>query len=903
MLFTYLFVMVLVLAGNAVAADRDWVGGSDSNLWNVAANWIPVGEPCSNHTVLVNTVDANCVIDATVDACSSTLTVGFDTGPCYLKMTGGRFTTNATMTIGDSIDCNGVFIMNGGEVNIVGDGTRLWIGYGQGSVPTAAQDVCGTLIMNGGLINLPVGANKKLELAKNDTGLGYIYMNGGDVNIGDDFEFANYGTGYLYMTGGRIWMNDRLKMAMGGGSGVGGGTARAYLNGGTLNCDTLEMWDEDGTIDITTGTLIVRTESTLPLIQSYVSEGWLTAYAGDGDVNMVVAGGVLTITAQLPDPNLAWRPRPRSNSTVAWTSSGPILNWTPGRYAADANGHDVYFGTSFAQVSEANESNIPPFIKNQDTNNYPLNTVLNLGQTYFWRIDENNDVCDPCNWKGTVWQFTMADYDVVETFNSYVNTNALRAVWKKVAGAAGSLATLETATVQDGNSMKCTYADNVGPFYTEFEANTTGPNSLQTITDWTQAGIKALVLSFYGIGTNSAEEMYVALRSGDGNLAIVYYDDPNDLNEPAWHEWNIDLADFAVAGPNNVNLSDVAKVYIGFGTRAAPAVDGTGNVYFDNIRLYKTRCVAALAPEGDLNADCNVDFSDVNVMATDWLKGDGTRKSNNGALMNGAAWLLDVDGADGKNRGWCVSLDGVNDWVDIDDSDFFNFRNKTIVFWVKALTFPSGTCYLYYFANENADVEYRIQIVTHTAATNTIRGRFVNTYTVDHILGLDVWNLLAFVIEDTPDGLCQAKFYAYNPFTYDPGVGTLVDTITGQPRHSGYSDGINIGSNDDGVSGYMNEAIDDFRVYDYNLTQAEFDNLAGLGGAAPDNNKLLLQYTFGDPNDLTVAKNASNYAFYHELLSAAELYAGEAPGSRVVNFKDFAVLASDWRQGNQFPTE
>jgi hypothetical protein len=558
----------------------------------------------------------------------------------------------------------------------------------------------------------------------------------------------------------------------------------------------------------------------------------------------------------------------------------------------------VYFGTDFDDVNDANRTDDPCNVlvyQGRDTNSldFPAAPPPELGQTYYWRIDEVNDACDPCNWKGNVWQFTMADYEEVESFNSYAGDAALVAVWTLT----GSTISIENTIVRSGKSMKYQYTNGSPPYYTEADANTTGPNSLQVTQDWTTADIESLVLHFYGNVANAAEKMYVALRDTDNNLAVVYYDDPNDLKEPEWHKWNIKLSDFS--NINDVNLSSIAKVYIGFGNRESPSVDGNGTVYFDDIRLYPTS-------DGDLDNDCDVDFNDVRIMAGDWLETGSIRKGSDGNLMGGASWLLDVDGGDGKNRGWCVSLDGTNDFVNIDDSDFFNFRNKTIVFWVKVMNYPLNPVYMFYFhsADHNPcdeDNPYRIQFLTRDAASRRIRGRFVNTYTVDHVLGLDVWNLLAFVIEDTPDGLCQAKFYGYNPFNYDPQVGTLVDTITGQPRHSGGAAGVNLGSENDGSGNFVNAVFDDFRVYDYNLTQAEFDNLAGLGGVAPDNNKMLLHYTFGDPNDGNTPVNSSTYEFYHPLTSVAELYAGEAQGSRVINFRDFAILADNWLEERRWP--
>jgi len=80
------------------------------------------------------------------------------------------------------------------------------------------------------------------------------------------------------------------------------------------------------------------------------------------------------------------------------------LSWTTGVYAVK---HDVYFGTNFNDVNDASRTDDPNGVlvsQNQDVNNYNPG-VLEYGQTYYWRIDEVNDINI---WKGDVWRFTTA---------------------------------------------------------------------------------------------------------------------------------------------------------------------------------------------------------------------------------------------------------------------------------------------------------------------------------------------------------------------------------------------------------------------------------------------------------------------------------------------------------------
>ncbi|MEA3226575.1 MAG: hypothetical protein U9Q07_11555, partial [Planctomycetota bacterium] len=59
-----------------------------------------------------------------------------------------------------------------------------------------------------------------------------------------------------------------------------------------------------------------------------------------------------------------------------------------------------------------------------------------------------------------------------------------------------------------------------------------------------------------------------------------YHDDPAATQDTGWNEWVIDLTAFA-----GVNLANVNTITIGVGTKGSPAAGGTGQMYFDDIRL------------------------------------------------------------------------------------------------------------------------------------------------------------------------------------------------------------------------------------------------------------------------------------------------------------------------------
>ncbi len=82
-----------------------------------------------------------------------------------------------------------------------------------------------------------------------------------------------------------------------------------------------------------------------------------------------------------------------------------VLNWMPGEYAAT---HDVYFGTAFADIEAASRANPMGVLlsQGQTATTYDPPGILELGQTYYWRVDEVNAAPDNTIYKGEVWSFT-----------------------------------------------------------------------------------------------------------------------------------------------------------------------------------------------------------------------------------------------------------------------------------------------------------------------------------------------------------------------------------------------------------------------------------------------------------------------------------------------------------------
>jgi hypothetical protein len=257
------------------------------------------------------------------------------------------------------------------------------------------------------------------------------------------------------------------------------------------------------------------------------------------------------------------------------------VSWSPGDSASQ---HAVYFGTDRDAVAGADTSDtIGVFRGLQAGASYTVPEGVEwAGGPYYWRIDENNT--DGTVSEGNVWSFTVANHLIVDDFESYNDfdppdaaSNRIFDKWIDGFGTTTNGALVgndlppyaERGVVHGGGqSMPHLYDTNLKIA----EATLT----LVSPRDWTAQGVTKLSLWFRGDAANAAERIFVALNG----VAVVSHDDPAATQIDGWTEWVIDLQAFA-----GVNLTNVSTITIGFGTKGSPAVGGTGQMYFDDIRL------------------------------------------------------------------------------------------------------------------------------------------------------------------------------------------------------------------------------------------------------------------------------------------------------------------------------
>ncbi len=270
-------------------------------------------------------------------------------------------------------------------------------------------------------------------------------------------------------------------------------------------------------------------------------------------------------------PVAARQPSPPSGALEV--TPDVTLRWRAGRQAAE---HRVYLSTDQQAVTDGTT----PFVRVNQPSYSPSSLVL--GATCFWRVDEVNQAETPAIWPGDVWSFAMADYLVVDDFESYGDASPKQVfqTWRDGMGflpdeffptgypgnGTGSYAGYDPAV---GHVMEYTIIHGGRqsmPLAYDGPSETT--RTFDPAQDWTRGGIRTLVLFFCGASANVPGELYVKIN----NTKVLYHGSTSDLASSEWKQWNIDL-------PSAAGLGSVKTLTIGVAT-------GQGILYTDDIRLY-----------------------------------------------------------------------------------------------------------------------------------------------------------------------------------------------------------------------------------------------------------------------------------------------------------------------------
>jgi len=150
--------------------------------------------------------------------------------------------------------------------NDVGEVLKIAIGYDEGSALT---------VVDGGSLT----TDQDVVLGRNSDGT--LNMMGGIIDCHRDLELGYNNPAVLNMTGGTIIVGRDVELPKEGN----GQTTHVDLHGGTLIVNDDLLMGEGGTMDIIAGTLIIDANA-VSTVQGYIDNGWITAYDGNGTVQL-----------------------------------------------------------------------------------------------------------------------------------------------------------------------------------------------------------------------------------------------------------------------------------------------------------------------------------------------------------------------------------------------------------------------------------------------------------------------------------------------------------------------------------------------------------------------------------------------------------------------------------------
>jgi concanavalin A-like lectin/glucanase superfamily protein len=484
-------------------------------------------------------------------------------------------------------------------------------------------------------------------------------------------------------------------------------------------------------------------------------------------------------------PAFAREPQPASGTTDMAPEA--VLSWRSGREAVS---HEVYVATDEQAVIDG--------IASMATVSEPsYDAILDLNQTYYWKVVEVNDVEDPAVWEGDIWSFSVAESVVVEDFESYNDdNNPIYDAWldgwvNETGSTVGYLSTpfAETILAHSGvQSMPLSYDNTGGVTVSEAE------RILDASQDWTKHTVKSLSLSFFGDPGNSGGQLYIMING----TKVLYEGSAEDLKIAAWMPWIIDLA--------GLNVQNVTTLTIGIEGAGA-----TGMVLIDDIRLYPYdgELVTAVAPD------------DAGLVAYYPLDGDASDA---------------VGGHDG-------TISGTPDFVAGYDGQAIDLASNATVAQYITVAYAEDLALNSFTAAAWVNVKdldaLRGILGTRFNSDNTFDFKVSSTFVHGDIGDGSAWLNTALDIDAAHGGVISVDTWHHIAYAIDAAAGTAevyLDGVlgatlnfTGTPLLMKSDQELRIG-NCSGVE-YMNGMIDEVRIYNRALSAAEVAGLVGRTGS------------------------------------------------------------------------
>jgi hypothetical protein len=627
------------------------------------------------------------------------------------------------------------------------------------------------------------------------------------------------------------------------------------------------------------------------------------------------------------------------------------LTWSPGALTQETDGHVLFFGDSEVNVTDSRITNVLAGVTKVVLSSpifqlSALDSNLVADTNYYWRVDQVNDACGNSPWLGPVWTFKNTNYFYVDNFDTYTSADDMNVRWdvnymnKKCSYRSWAHLNWELVTSGEVTSGFMIYGyDNAsgwggsGKYFSEarLEVNTLPAGG----ADWTGGGAlpdndnpASIAVSYVGAPGNWADptydKMYMGLEANDGNIGFVSNPEAEAQRTSLWQDWEVNFTD--VNCPSVRDRSDIRRFYLGFGLMCNPGSvgrGGTGTVRFDYIRLYQKHCVPAYAKQvgltGDLSDDCKVNLADVNVLADNWLAKQQvvTVSSPNNADVNLMVWYK-FDSTTGKK-----AVDATGHHY---DGDVNSNETDTTKFWTTGgydgngcfnLTSQSAidqntmgidACLASVSGYTKHAITFSFWIKTDYYMPRSGWPRFIaifqdyNSLADDENEVMDVWCPIPRTGNDSFASFSMSKNSDSNSATSN---GLPWSYFAGQWNHYAlvknadanlmriYRDGGIIAENNQAPVGMFASSppmenfrigrfslgaepwtgkIDDFRVYNYALSQAEVAYIGTKG---------------------------TGYVTFDNVANIKNLPSDGTSTAKIVDFKDYAVLANQWLGSNQ----
>jgi hypothetical protein len=524
--------------------------------------------------------------------------------------------------------------------------------------------------------------------------------------------------------------------------------------------------------------------------------GWVLFYID----NIRLSGG-----------GIALNPSPASGAKDVNTQTK--LSWTAG---AHATSHNLYLGTSSGAVAGANGASDPgvTFAQINGTSFDP--NGLKFDTQYFWRVDAVNDASTDSPWKGPVWSFTTGNFLVVDDFESYTNDSPNRVFQTWIdgygfsedeffpEGNAGNgsdaavghdiwtpglshLTIVETTTVHSGSQSMPLYYDNQTAGYSEATRTWAQPQ------DWTINGFNAMKLYLYGKADNVADPLYITLVDSAGKAATVTYNGPAVLTTEAWTEWTISLTDFT-----GVNVAAVTKMAIGVGSKTRVS-KAAGMLLIDDIRI---------------------GFKPLGLVAYYKLEGnmlDSSGNGHDGTLAGDPNFpVAYVNGPTGFGKAMLFEGTSGHQYVDIGTFNPSAATGQlTVTLWAKWDGLTTAWQGMIGKRRDNWSASTMMWQIEANQTSGAVRFQREGTGDIEitaNAMPIGQWNHIAVTFDGT-----TAKTY-FN--------GALVTTAAfsfGFDREAP----VQFGADTEGGGNSFNGALDEIRIYDKVLSEAEIKPLAG----------------------------------------------------------------------------